>query len=128
MDRSRSTVYRMSARLGLEWDRSQTQAAVAAKAVDTQAARKALEATLLGEAATTLTQLHQPVRYFGWGGKTRQPVEHTSPEPLPADKLRLMQTAGLAIDRALKLADHQRLTAASENHPVVIFTGEDQLQ
>jgi hypothetical protein len=39
-----------------------------------------------------------------------------------------MQTAGLAIDRALKLADHQRQTVASQDPgPRVIFVGEDEL-
>ncbi|MDR0626338.1 MAG: hypothetical protein LBG11_03615 [Bifidobacteriaceae bacterium] len=56
MDRSRSTIYRASARLGLTWDRTATQAAVAAKAVDNDATRKALEGALLAEAQTALTR------------------------------------------------------------------------
>jgi hypothetical protein len=128
MDRSRSTVYRASARLGLTWDRAATQAAVAAKAVDNDATRKALESALLAEAQTTLAQLHQPAAYFALGGKGRGPVEHTAPEPTPIDKLRLMQTAGIAIDRALKIANHQRDTTATEDYPRVIFTGEGELQ
>ncbi|MDR1634000.1 MAG: hypothetical protein LBS27_03570 [Bifidobacteriaceae bacterium] len=128
MGRSRTTVYRASARLGLAWDRSRTQAAVAAVAVDVQQRRSALEAALLGEAERTLAQLRQPQTYFAWAGKGRAPVEHTTPEPMPADQLRLMQAAGLAIDRALKIAQHHNQTTDPAPGIRVIFTGENDLR
>jgi hypothetical protein len=129
MGRSRSTVYRASARLGLAWDRSHTRAAVAAKAIDVPDRRLALEAALLGEAEAALAAMRQPLAYFAWAGKAHAAIEHIAAEPLPADKLRLMHTAGLAIDRALKLADHQRQTGEAADAPqVVIFTGENDLQ
>jgi hypothetical protein len=128
MDRSRTTVYRARTRLGLAWDRAHTHSAVTAKTRDVAARRTALEDALLAEAETTLAQLHQPLHYFTWGTKGHGINEHTAPEPTPADKLRLMQTVGLAIDRALKIAEHHRTANHDTEVTQVVFTGTGALE
>ena len=124
LSRSRAAVSRQSARLGLAWDRSGTKTALAAKAVDNETRWRELEATLLVEAEDCLSQLHRPQRYFAFDSRRGGVIEHNAAEPLPIDKLRLVQAASIAIDRAART--RERVSGGAEP-TVVVFSGLDKL-
>lgn len=106
MGRSKATVSRHATDLGLSWDRSQVAAATQAKVLDAKARRAALEAGLLEDAARLREQLFAPTVVFNFGGKDNTYEQRHIDEPTFTDKLKIMQATGTAIDRALKLAQH----------------------
>lgn len=103
---TKSTVARRMQRLGIQVDRTATIAATEANTLDAKARRAQLEVALLGDAERLRTQLWQPHEYIDHGGKDYVQVRWTQDEPSPTDKLKLMQAAGVALDRSLKLAVH----------------------
>lgn len=111
---SASTVQRKLAALGVEVDRSRTEAATQAFATDAKARRARLEVALLDDAERLRAQVWQPHLYFEWGGKDHEYAEKRTDEPNPTDKLKLLQAAGVAIDRSLKIAEHDRDTGTAE--------------
>lgn len=106
LDRTRSAVARRLTHLGLTSTRTQTVAATAANMADAKARRAALQLNLLEDAERLRAQLWQPHTYFDWGGKDHDYDEKVMPEPTPADKLKLMQAAGAAVDRIIKIDTH----------------------
>jgi hypothetical protein len=95
-----------SARLGLTWDRSRTHVATAAKVADAKGRRAALQLNLLEDAERLREQLWRPSLAYNFGGKDNTYAEHQLPEPAFADKLKIMQAVGIAVDRSLKLDVH----------------------
>ncbi len=91
--------------LGLTFDRAATKVAVAARKTEAAAVRSELELQLLDDAQRLRAQIWQPHEYIDHGGKDFTKVTWTQPEPSPVDKLKLMQAAGAAIDRSVKLGD-----------------------
>lgn len=106
LERSGATVSKYAADLGLSFDRSSVQAATEARKADARSRRAALQTLLLDDATRLRAQLWQPHEYIDHGGKEFVEVRWTQPEPSPADKLKLMQAAGAAIDRSLKIDEH----------------------
>lgn len=106
MQRSKSTVGRKSKLLGLKWDRSRVNAAIAAHQSDARARRAALQLALLGDAERLREQLWRPATYIDHGGRDYVRVRWQTPTPIYADQLRIMQAVAVAVDRAIKLADH----------------------
>lgn len=106
MTRSKQAVSLRAAKLGLNWDRTRTAAAAQARHIDAKARRAALQVALLEDAERLRRELWQPVVYVDHGGKEFVEVRWTMPTPNYQDRLRIMQTVGTAIDRSLKLADH----------------------
>ncbi|KZM34534.1 hypothetical protein [Oerskovia enterophila] len=106
LDRSKTAVGRRMQRLDVQVDRTRTLAATQANVTDAKSRRAALEIALLGDAERLRTQLWQPHRYWDWGGKDHEFDEMTADEPTPTDKLKLIQAAGVALDRSLKIAVH----------------------
>ncbi|MEV8177205.1 hypothetical protein AB0O99_04055 [Cellulosimicrobium funkei] len=106
LGRTPGSVASRAHKLGIRSDRTATVAATQAVIVDAKARRAGLEVALLEDAERLRAQLWQPHTYFDWGGKDHDFDEHTVEEPTPSDKLKLVQAAGAAIDRALKLALH----------------------
>jgi len=105
MDRSLSSVQRVSRRLGLTWDHSSTAAATAAKQIDNRARRAALETLLLENAEHLAQQVRLPHEYIDHGGKDFIEVRWVQDEPTPTDKLKLMQAVGIGIDRSIRIAE-----------------------
>ncbi len=105
LDRPLSTVQMSTARQGLTFDRSQTRAATVAKPADNRARRAALEALMLENAEHLARQVRQPHEYIEHGGKDFIEVRWEQDEPTPSDKLKLMQAAGIGVDRSLRIAE-----------------------
>lgn len=106
LDRSGSTVSKYAAEHGLSFDRAGVAAATEARKADAKAKRAELEVLLLEDARQLRAQMWQPHTYIDHGGKDFVRVEWTQQEPTPTDKLKLMQATGSAIDRSLRIAEH----------------------
>ncbi|GMA22273.1 hypothetical protein GCM10025864_44990 [Luteimicrobium album] len=106
LDRSKTAVGRRMQHLGILVDRTATLAATTANVTDARGRRAALELALLEDAERLRSQLWRPHLYWDWGGKDHDYDEKEAPEPIPSDKLKLVQAAGAAIDRSLKIAVH----------------------
>lgn len=103
LGRSGRTISIISAELGLSYDRAATEAATKARMADLAERRSILAEELQGDAERLTAQLWQPAVVFAFGGKDNTFEKRNVPEP-PADaKKNLMATAGIAIDRSLKL-------------------------
>lgn len=106
LGRAPSVVSKVASQLGLSFDRSATKAAVEAHAVDAKAKRAALLANLLDDAARLREQIWAPHEYVDHGGKDFDEARWIQKEPTAADKLKLMQAAGIAVDKSLRLEQH----------------------
>jgi hypothetical protein len=113
-DRHKSSVKRRLDRLGIHGDRSQTMAATQAKVIDAKARRAALEVKLLEDAEKLREQIWAPTLVYNFGGKDNTYEERHLDEPPHADKLKLMQAIGVAVDRSLKISDHDADTGVTE--------------
>lgn len=100
-----ATVTKICKDLGLTFDRAATKVAVAARKTEAAALRSELELQLLDDAQRLRAQIWQPHEYIAHGGKDFIKATWTQDEPSPVDKLKLMQAAGNAIDRAIRLGD-----------------------
>lgn len=105
-DRHKSSVKRRLDRLGIHGDRTQTAAATKAKVTDAKAKRAALEVALLEDAEEMRRRMFAPTTVYNFGGKDNTFNEREVSEPPHADKLKLMQAAGIAVDRSLKISVH----------------------
>lgn len=114
LDRHQSSVKRRLDKLGIHLDRTQTAAATTAKVIDAKARRAALELALLEDAEEMRRRMFAKTTVYNFGGKDNTHNEHEVDEPPHADKLKLMQAAGIAIDRSLKIAEHDADTAITE--------------
>ena len=114
LDRSPGSVAGRKARLGIQSERGPVVAATQARVIDAKARRTALEVGLLEDAEKLRQQIWQPHTYFDWGGKDHTFDTHETTEPTPTDKLKLMQAAGAAIDRSIKIASHDTDTGVAE--------------
>lgn len=103
MNYGRHTVSRHAERLGLPWDREMTKAATDARREDNRARRAALNTAYLEDAERLREQLWKPLAYVAHGGKEFDRVDWEMDEPIPADKLKLMQASALAAQRSLDL-------------------------
>lgn len=101
---SSSTVTRVIRDAGLSFDRAAPKAATEARILDARARRVELQNDYLAEASKLLAEIRKPHLYFDWGGKDHDYDEREQPEPTAVDKLKLVQASGIAIDRAVKLA------------------------
>jgi hypothetical protein len=107
MQRSKDTISKKAAKLDLSWDRTRTAAATQAKVADAKGRRADLQLALLGDAEKLRTQLWTESDYAqAVGGQDARVLRWSMTEPTPTDKLKLMQAAGAAIDRSLKLAEY----------------------
>lgn len=104
MGRAKTTVYRRSKAIGLLWDRAGVEPAIRARVIDAKARRADLQIKLLEDAERLRAELWKPVEYIDHGGRDYVEVRWTQPAPHFADKQRIMQSVGIAVDRSLKLA------------------------
>lgn len=101
---SAGTITTVCNRLGLPFDRSNMKAATQARKADAAQLRAELEVQLLEDAQKLRAQVWQPHQYRSYGGKDHTLRKWTQDEPQAVDKLKLMQAAGIALDRSIKLA------------------------
>lgn len=114
MGRDKGTISKRAKTLGLTWDRAQVHAATVAKVRDAAARRADLELRLLDDAERLRQQLWQPAIVFNFGGRDNTYEERTLDKPPVADQLKIMQAVGVAIDRALRIADHDTNAGADD--------------
>lgn len=105
LGRSGGAVSKWCEDLGLDFNRESTKVAVAARKTEAAALRSELELQLLDDAQRLRSQMWQPHEYIAHGGKDFDEARWTQDEPSPVDKLKLMQAAGIAVDRSVKLGD-----------------------
>ncbi|EEP73515.1 hypothetical protein MCAG_03842 [Micromonospora sp. ATCC 39149] len=103
LGRSGKTISEIAKKLGLSFDREKTKVATAARVADAKDRRAALALALLGDAEKLRGQLWEEAHYVDHGGKEYDRVDWTLPQPTFADKLKIMQATGIAVDRAVKL-------------------------
>jgi hypothetical protein len=101
-----ATISAVAKSLGLSWDREAPRVAIEARVVDAKARRAALLVALLDDAERLRRQIWEPHTYREHGGKDFVEAKWTQPEPTSADKLKLMQAAGIAVDKSMRLDQH----------------------
>lgn len=107
VNRSGDVVSRTVRDAGLAFDRSgQVAAATAAKQADNRAKRAQLANDLLEDAQKLRAKLWAPALVYNFGGKDNTYTERTHDEPDASAKLKLMQAVGVAVDRSLKIDEH----------------------
>jgi hypothetical protein len=111
---SRTAIARRRKHLDITSDRTTTAAANEARRVDAAARRTELQHLLLEDAEKLRARLWKPYEYIDHGGKDYLEVRWTQNEPSPTDQLKLMQAAGIAVDRSLKISDHDSDTGTIE--------------
>lgn len=99
-----SVISRTAEHLGLDFDRSKIQAATQARLADLAERRALLAEDLLSDAEKLRAQMWEETTVFSFGGKENTYNDHVFDEAPAAEKRALMGTAGMAIDRSLKLA------------------------
>jgi hypothetical protein len=114
LDRTPGSVASRAHKLGIRSDRAQTYAATAAVVIDSKSRRAKLEHELLEDAERLRGQLWSPTVVFNFGGKDNTYEERTLDEPPHADKLKIMQAVGIAVDRSLKISAHDADTGVAE--------------
>ncbi|TDD25001.1 helix-turn-helix domain-containing protein [Actinomadura sp. KC06] len=112
--RAQSTVSKIAAELGLNFDRSRTREATKAKVADAKARRAQLASDLLDDAAELRKQLWQPCTLVKIGGKDNVATEHPLGQPLFEDQLKIVQATGLAAERHARLVELDRDDGNSE--------------
>lgn len=100
--------------LGLRSDRTATAAAVEAHRVDAKMRRAAIAEGLLEDVEKLRAQLFAPATIFNFGGKDNTYEERSISEPVFADKLKILQAVGVAVDRHIKLVEHDADSGVSE--------------
>lgn len=110
INRAFSAVSRHCRDMGLTFDTARTLEATEVRTTANKAKRAALEARLLDEAGELLDQLHVPHLVYNWS-KDNDFAQHELDEPDIAAKRALIAAAGIAIDKAIKLADTDKATA-----------------
>ncbi|MFI6909895.1 helix-turn-helix domain-containing protein [Nonomuraea sp. NPDC050394] len=114
LGRDRSTISRAAADMGITFDRKQTRQATAARAADNAATRAQLASDLLADAVRLRKQLWEPCTIHSFGGRDNSYNCMDVDEPPFRDKRDIMGTAGMAIDKALRLTDYDANSGASE--------------
>lgn len=100
-------VSRTAEHLGLTFDRSRIEAATKARLADLAERRALLAEDLMSDAEKLRAQMWAPTIVYSFGGKDNTYEEHEFGEAPAAEKRALMSTAGMAIDRVLKLVPEQ---------------------
>lgn len=102
---SNSTVTRIAKALGLDFSRAQTAVAVKARSVDLASMRLRLAEKMTLAAEELLDSRDKPYLVYAFGGKENDYNEHTLDRP-PVETVRtIVQTAGIAFDKATKFLD-----------------------
>lgn len=105
--------------IGLSWDQaSKTQAAANARNATAKDRRARIQLGLLEDAEKLRSQIFAPTLVYNFGGKDNDYNERMMDEPPHADKLRIMQAVGIAVDKSLKLAEHDS-TGAEEGRSLM---------
>lgn len=104
LDIAPSTVTRNAKGLGVQFDRSATERATAARIADANARRAEMAVRLLELTNAELDRLSRPHRVYGFvGGPKPRYLEHVLPQPDPSARLAIARTAATLLDRHTRL-------------------------
>jgi hypothetical protein len=104
MGRSGQVISRLAAEMGLSFARAgEVAAATEVRRADLAARRILLAEQLQSDAENLRAQMWQPTIVYAFGGKDNTYEQHLLDQAPAADKKALMATAGMALDRSLKL-------------------------
>ncbi|WP_329390246.1 hypothetical protein [Streptomyces sp. NBC_01716] len=105
MDRSGSTISGIADRLGLTFDRGpEVASATAARQADLERRRQLLATRFIDIAEDSLERIYRQTTVFSFGGKDNEYNDHVFDEAPPAERVKLMTAAAIAVDKSLKLA------------------------
>lgn len=124
MGRSKDTISKKAAALGLTWDRSRTAAAAQAVVIDNKARRALLVGTLYTRAEELLAQITEPHTVFNFGGKNNSYNEHLLDRPPTGDIRNLMQSASIALQRAVHLEQVDATGGVEKERSLLAQLGE----
>ncbi|WP_328691405.1 helix-turn-helix domain-containing protein [Streptomyces phaeochromogenes] len=105
MDRSVGVISKYGKELGLPFDRTNTEAATAARTADLKTRRLALEEKLLSDAERLREQMWEPLDVHAFDVKGGGFVFDQIDEPTPRDKVDLIKAATYALNASIKLAE-----------------------
>ncbi len=112
---SAGSVTAIAKKAEIAFDRTDTAAAVEARRIDLAQMRADLEHDLLTDAQAIRRQLWTEHEYRqAVGGQEPRVMHWTMDEPTAMDKLKLMQAAGTAIDKSLRLAEANSETGITQ--------------
>lgn len=98
-----SVASRTADHLGLDFDRSKIQAAADARRTDLEERRSLLAGRLMDIADDSLNRIYRETTVYSFGGKDNDYNDHTFDEAPIAERVKLMTSAAIAIDKSLKL-------------------------
>ena len=104
--RAAGTVTKIARQLGLSFDRTATKAATEAKVADARDRRANLAVALLADAERLREQLWRSCSIYNFGGRDNTYNEVLVVEPPFADKLKILQSVNIAVDKALRLDEY----------------------
>ncbi|MFB7399774.1 helix-turn-helix domain-containing protein [Streptomyces rubiginosohelvolus] len=105
LKRSGRTISEIAGELGLSFARAaEVRAATEVRQADLAALRAQLALDLTQDAMKLRAQMWEQTTVYSFGGKENSYNDHTFDEAPAAEKRALMGTAGMAIDRSLKLS------------------------
>lgn len=105
LDVAPSTISRWAKAEGLKFDRSQTDLATRAHAIDMAADRLELAQMMLVAARDGLAELDGPVTVFNFGGKDNTFKKKTLDRAPMSMRREAMTTAGIAFDKATRVVE-----------------------
>lgn len=112
--RSPGTITTVVHDAGLGFERAPEVAhATVAKQLDNRAKRAMLEELLLDDALALREQLWRPALVYNFGGKDNTYEQHMLDRPDFAGQAAIMRTVGVAIDKAVRLADVDKATTGA---------------
>lgn len=106
LGRSGSTVSRVCAVLGLNFDRSRVAAATLARTTDAKARRTDLMHKLIDDAERLRGELFTPTTIHSFGGKDHTYNSRDVSQPLFKDQRDIMGAISMAVNASLRIDDH----------------------
>lgn len=106
LGRSGSTVSRVCAVLGLNFDRSRVAAATLARTTDAKARRTDLMHKLIDDAERLRGELFTPTTIHSFGGKDHTYNSRDVRQPLFKDQRDIMGAISMAVNASLRIDDH----------------------
>lgn len=103
--RAQSTVSAIAKDLGLDFDRSRTEAGTKARQADATARRAQLALDLLADAERLRARLWEPATLHSFGGKDNTYNAVQVPEPPYRDKRDIAHTVHLLVDKHIRLIE-----------------------
>lgn len=128
LELSGDTVTKVCKDLGLTFDTKASEAAVAAHKAQAAEQRARIEAKLLTAAERMIDRTGEQHTYLDHGGKDFVKVEWTQDEPTAADQKHYMSAAGIALDKANRLAELHRETEVDAAQSMLVQLFENMAE